>query len=61
MGGTNGGKMKKPQGEGVVFLRTVFIIFQQKNKRLQPEAPSGRELAPQATEGERVKIKLAEI
>ena len=51
--------IKKDQARRRCVLKDSFTISQQKDKRLQPEAPSGRELAPQATEGEYVTIKLA--
>jgi hypothetical protein len=41
----------------VGFLRTVFIISKTV-EQAQPEAPSGRELSPQATEGECVMMKF---
>ena len=49
---------KKSAVLSAMFLRTVFTIIHQKAKRLQSEAPSGRELSAKLTEGEGVTIKL---
>ena len=54
-------KIRKADTSKVRVLKDSFFTEWQKGERLQPEAPSGRELAPQATEGERVTIKFSNI
>ncbi len=51
------------KGADVLFcvLKDSFVAKRKKSERLQPEAPSGRELSAKLTEGESVTIKQIEI
>jgi len=54
LNGENAATKKFPQTEAYGLWE--FYLYRQKKERR--EAPSGRELAPKATEGERVTMKL---
>ena len=54
LNGENAATKKFPQTEAYGLWE--FYLYRQKKERRQ--APSGRELAPKATEGERVTMKL---